>query len=351
MDPSYVRLFLYLGLALGVSFLCSLLESALLAVPRSQVALLVKRGKRSGKVLESMQARIDRPLAAILTLNTFAHTFGAAGVGAQALVIFGSRWVTLVSIVVTLLILVLSEIIPKTIGAQNAKRLAPLTAYLVQGMIWVAYPLVKPLEVLSRMLGKSREVDITREELVVVADMSEVAGVLQKRETSIIRNILRLDRIKIMDVMTPRVVVFMLHESATVDEVLAEHSLLRFSRIVVYGETPDEITGVVLRLDILNAARESRGGTRIAELMKPIHAIPEVASVADALEQFIARGEQIFLAVDEYGGTAGIITLEDAVETLLGAEIVDETDSVMDMRELARELAERRRRMQKRAGA
>lgn len=345
VDPRYVLLFFYLALALGVSFLCSLMESALLSVPRSHVALLVRRGKRSGRLLDRMLRRIDRPLAAILTLNTFAHTFGAAGVGAQALAIFGKVWVSLTSIVVTLLILVVSEIIPKTLGAVHAKRLAPATAYIVQSLIWLALPLVKPLEALSRALGKSSGADMTREELEVAAEVSALSGILEERESSVIRNLLQLRRIKIMDVMTPRVVVFLLRRTKSVEEVLQDRGLIPFSRIPVYGETPDEITGVVLRIDILQCWHREERQTLLAALEKPIHAIPEVASVADALEQFIARRAQIFLAVDEYGGTAGIITLEDAIETLLGVEIVDETDSVDDMRKLARELAERRRRV------
>ncbi len=336
-------LFLYLSLAIGVSFLCSLVEAGILSVRKPQVMVLVNEGKRSGRMLEVMQDNIERPLAAILTLNTFAHTFGAAGVGAESLKIFGDNWVALISVVVTLAILVCSEIIPKTLGAVYANPLAGFTAYTVQGMIWLAWPLVIVLEAMSRRLRGTHEATMTREEIEVVADLGQETGALHARESGVIRNLLQLNRIRVEDVMTPRPVVFQLSKDMTIGEFVDEHESVPFSRILIRGESIDEVIGVVLQRDLHKAGREGRPTARVERFAKPIHAVPMTATVAQAMDQFITRQEHIFLAVDEYGGTAGIITLEDVIETLLGVEIVDETDSVEDMRKLARELAERRR--------
>lgn len=345
-DGSPTLLFIYLTLAIGVSFLCSLVEAGILSVRKPQVLVLVNEGKRSGRLLEAMQLNIERPLAAILTLNTFAHTFGAAGVGAESQKIFGTG-VAIISVGVTLAILVFSEIIPKTLGAVYANPLAGFTAYTVQGMIWLAWPLVVVLEMMSkRMRGSSAET-ITREEIAVVADLGQETGALHERESGVIRNLLQLDRIRVEDVMTPRPVVFLLGKDSTVGEFVEQHESVPFSRIPIRGESIDEIVGVVLQRDLHQAGRDGRQLARVETFVKPIHAVPMTASVAAAMEQFIARQEHIFLVVDEYGGTAGIITLEDVIETLLGVEIVDETDSVEDMRKLARELAERRRRREK----
>jgi len=343
-SSEYWLLFFYLALALGVSFLCSLVEAVVLSVPRTHVTVGLRENRRSGRLLHEMKKNIDRPLAAILTLNTVAHTFGATGVGAQALTIFGSKWVAATSVVLTFLVLILSEIIPKTLGAVHAKKIAPAAAYIIQGMLVITWPLVVVLNTLSRLLGSSHSTGPTREEIAVVADMAEDAGVLQARESRVIRNILQLGKIKIQDVMTPRSVTFMVRKDATVEQVMERHNPLPFSRVPIYGETTDDIVAVVLRNSLQEAWRSRRKKLRLEELSVPLHAVPEVASVASALESFILRQEHIFLVVDEFGGTAGIITLEDAVETLLGVEIVDETDSVEDMRQLAREAMDRRRR-------
>jgi CBS domain containing-hemolysin-like protein len=343
VEASIAPLFVYLLLALSVSFLCSLVEAGLLSVRRSQISVLVEAGRPSGRLLESMKEQIDRPLAAILTLNTVAHTFGAAGVGAQAQRIFGEYWIALISAAVTLLILVLSEIVPKTLGAVKARTLAPFTAYTVQAMIWITLPLIYLLDAVARLIGSRRAPPVSREEVAATAALGRAAGTLDERESVVIRNVLRLDQVRVEDVMTPRSVVFMLKKDLTVEEVIKTHAL-PFSRIPIYGESPDQITGLVLRHGLLEAWHQGRGGERLEKLSRPIAAIPEVATVEAALEQFLQRQEHILLAVDEFGGTAGVITLEDAVETLLGVEIVDETDTASDMRQLARERAETRRR-------
>jgi len=313
MFTPQVLLVLYLLLALGVSFFCSLTESGLLSLSRSRVATMVKDGRPTGRMLERMKDNIERPLAAILTLNTIAHTIGAAGVGAQAYVVFGSEWLALTSGVLTVLILVFSEIIPKTLGVVYAGRLAPFTAYAITGMIYMSYPLVIVFQALSRRLGRGGEQKLTREDFAVIAELGQTEGALHEREYRVIQNVLRLRKVRVGEVMTPRTVVFMLQKELTVQQA----------------------HGVVLRHALSETLRKGNGDWAVGRIATPIHAVPETAPLDQVLDEFIRRKSQLFLAVDEHGGTAGIITLEDAIETLLGAEIMDETDQVADMRKLA----------------
>jgi len=311
----WFMLVFYLALALGVSFLCSLLEAGILSLPTSQVEVLAQSGNKSGVRLKEMKNNIDRPLAAILTLNTIAHTIGAAGTGAQILKIFGNQWVALGSVVITVLILVLSEIIPKSLGAAYAKKLAPFTALAIQGMIWITLPVIIPLQWISKALGGGHGAALTRAEIAVTAELGGDAGVLKPAESRVIRNVLGLGQIPVHDVMTPRPVVFMLPKSMTVAETLAEHPNVRFSRIPLHDGDVDHLVGHV----------------------------DENENVAKVLERMTARQEHLVAVKDEFGGTSGLATLEDCIETLLGVEIVDETDSVEDMREAARALMARRR--------
>lgn len=338
-------LFLFLSLALIVSFFCSLLESVILSVSHAFIALLIKEGKKSGKILREMKKNIDPPLAAILTLNTVANTVGAAGVGAQTYFLFGSKWVAVSSAVLTVLILVCSEIIPKTIGAAHWKRLAPVSAYVLKGLILVLYPVVKALEGISGFVSpESAQSHITREEMIALAEIGEDEGILLRKEARIIQNLLLLNTIRTEDIMTPRSVVLAFQKEETVGEVVSEHSPINFSRIPVYGENRDDIKGVVFTNELLETYYTGREKKSIEHLMKPLFAVPGSKSIADLLDEFINRREHIFQVVDEYGGTAGIVTLEDAIETLLGVEIVDELDSVEDMRAFALERWKRRRK-------
>jgi len=338
-------LFTFLFLALGVSFLCSLLEAVLLSVSHAHIALMIKNGRRSGRVLKRMKKDIDHPLAAILTLNTVANTVGAAGVGAQTYHLFGSRWVAVSSAALTILILVCSEIIPKTLGAAHWRKLAPAAAYLLSGLIVILYPAVRVLESISGFVaGESDSGHVSREEMMALAEVGGDEGILQRKEASIIRNLLLLREIYTKDIMTPRAVVLAFQKDRTVKEVVREHAPINFSRIPVFGESRDDVRGVVFRNELLEAFYTGKGSERIEKFMKPLHAVPETKTIADLLDEFIGRREHMFLVVDEYGGTAGIVTLEDAIETLLGAEIVDELDSVEDMRAFALEVWNKRRK-------
>jgi len=345
-DPSptaWLLLAAYAALALGVSFLCSMLEASLLSLPRSHVELLVQQRKTVGPLLQRMKDGLDRPLAAILTLNTIAHTIGAAGVGAQVLKIFGSAWVFAGSIIITLAILYLSEIIPKGLGATFAKPLAPFTARTIQFLEWATAPFVWLASAIGKVFGGMESSDVTRAEVGVYAAMGEAAGELNPRESRVIRNLLRLRDIPASDVMTPRSVVFMLQADATAGDAVQQHSPIRFTRIPLYHQTSDDIQGFVLRKHILEAVNDNHPDRPLRDLAQPLHAVRDTTSVSDALDRMITGQQHMLLCQDEFGQTDGLVTLEDCLETLLGVEIVDETDSVEDMRSLARKRAATRR--------
>jgi len=334
-----ILLWAYLLFALGVSFLCSLLEAALLSLPKSHIAALVERGDPTGERLRRMKDDIDQPLAAILTLNTFAHTLGAAGVGAQAAHLWGDAWVGVVSFVVTLLILIGSEIIPKTLGAVHAKRLAPFVAWTTGWLMRALKPIVVVCNRISVLVsGHSQKTAgrLSREEMRGLAGLAVEEGALDHSEAEVLRNLVTMDRVKVEEIMTPRTVVYTLPAEMSVREV-SELEPPRFSRIPVVRGSLDDIAGVVHRREIYRALAEGRGEKTMGELARPLHATPEAAALPKVLRRFIERREHLFLVVDEYGSAAGIVTLEDVLETLLGMEIVDETDDVADMQKLARE--------------
>lgn len=338
-------LIVYAVLALGVSFLCSLLEASLLSIPNGYVALLVERGVPAGRTLDRMKSHLDRPLSAILTLNTVAHTVGAAGVGAEATYLFGHHVIGAVSAVMTLLILVFSEIIPKTLGAAYAKSLARFTANVTRLLMLITYPLVVALEAMSRVVGYRREQEVqARGEVLAAVRLARQAGTLDAREYRIVSNVLSLRHIRLSEILTPRTVVFALPAEQTVSQVLEAHTVLRYARIPVYRESLDDVLGYVTRFDVYEHHQAGRGDRPLSDLVKPLRVMPEQASVADTLDVMLKSSEHMLLVVDEYGGLEGIATLEDAIETLLGTEIVDETDAAADLQDLARRRANARRR-------
>jgi len=327
-----------------VSFICSLLEAIMLSITHTHIILLIQQGRRSGQIYQRLKARIDRPLAAILTLNTVANTVGAAGVGAQALSLYGSKWVAVASGALTFCILVLSEIIPKTLGAVYWKQLSIPAAYLTQILVTGLYPIVVILEAVSKFIASGSEgVKITREEVIASAEISKAGGELFRREEHIIKNLLKLNNVYASDVLTPRHVVFALQKDITVDDVMKQSGPLHFSRIPVVNQGLDDIIGIVYRWELRELFIAGKADTRLEDIVHPLHVIPASKSVSEILEEFIIRKEHLFQVVDEYGGTAGIVTLEDVIETLLGVEIVDELDNVEDMQEYARQLGSKRR--------
>jgi len=328
----------YFLTALFVSFLCSLLESVLLSLSIAHVSVIEKEGGSSGKLMAELKENINKPLAAILTVNTIANTIGAAGVGAQTLLIFGNEWVAISSGILTLCILIFSEIIPKTIGAIYSKSLVPFTAYTIRVLMFIAWPFVILSETMSQFIHKGEnggESKASREELLAMAEISEDEGSIDEQEGDIIENLMKLDDMPVEDIMTPRSVIFALKEGDTVGTVVEEHSPIAFSRIPIYEKDLDNIVGIVNRYDLVNKQAEDKFNVIMNQIMKPIESVLEKSSVSDVLDLFVKRRQQMFLVKDEFGTTTGLITLEDAIETLLGVEIVDEHDHVVDMRKLA----------------
>lgn len=331
-------LLLYAVLALGVSFLCSILEAVLLSTTPSFVAAQAKAGSVTGERLQYYKDDIDRPLSAILSLNTIAHTVGAVGVGAQAAIVFGDGLVALTSAVLTFLVLVLSEIIPKTLGAVYWRQLSPVMVRVLPPVIWSMWPLVQLSRGLSRLLSSGKdEASVRRDELTALADLGTKEGVFEVEESRILHNLLRFSSLRVRDVMTPRTVVVTLPQDQTVGEVIETHDSFRFSRLPVHDETREDITGFVLKDDILLRAAQEHYDEPLEALRRDLEVVPESLPLLDLFERLLDQSAHIALVVDEYGGMAGIVTLEDVVETLLGLEIVDEVDSVDDMQKLARE--------------
>lgn len=328
-------LVLYLVVALGISFLCSLLEAVILSVTQTHIALLIKTNHRSGRLLKRMKDNVDRSLSGILTLNTMAHTIGAAGVGSESQKLFGDEKIALTSGLLTFLILFLSEIIPKTVGVTYWRRLAPPSAYLIQLLIWITFPLVLFFEFISKFITHTAPwlPRMSRDEMIVAAELGQSEGTLVEKETRIIRNLLGLNRIYVSDVMTPKKEVFAFQATQTVGEVMEKHGHESYSRVPVYGKNLDDVVGMVLRFHIFNADSDGHSNLPMEVLMQPIHKVRGSQTLARILDEFIQRHEHMFLVIDERGNTIGIITLEDAIETLLGVEIEDEIDSVEKTRE------------------
>jgi len=330
------RLFFYFFAVLGISFLCSLLESFILSVTHAHISLVSKDRPALGKKLSHFKENINQPLSAILSLNTIANTVGAASVGAITLVEFGSNWVAIMSGILTLCILIFSEIIPKTVGALYWKKILVPATFAVQVLIIMTYPLVVFLEFLSKWLAKAENEDkVSREEVIAMAELGEDEGTIEESESTVIENVLMLDDISVEEVLTPRSVIFAVNKTNSVREVLDKYNDIEFSRIPVYEDGLDNIIGIVRRHVLLKSKAEDQFDVTMGELAKPIHAVEENDSVGDVLDEFVKRREHLFMVKDQFGQVAGLVTLEDAIETLLGVEIVDETDSVVDMRKLA----------------
>ena len=330
-------LFLFLFGAMAISVLCSLLESVLMTTPISYITMREEEGYKYAPLFLKFKTDTDKPLAAILSLNTIANTIGAAGVGRQATLVFGSEWFGLVSAIMTLLILVFSEIIPKSIGTSHWKGLMWL-AVVMQALVYIMYPIVWLLGLFRRTISDDQpDTTISREEVSAMANIGEEEGVIDNTENKVIQNIMKLDDIKAYDVMTPRVVAATAPETMTLKRFYKEEELSHYSRIPVYGETPENITGYILRYDALNLLAEDKFDTKLGSIKRPIAAFNEETSVSDIWEALLKSKDQIALIIDDYGSFQGLITLEDIIETILGMEIIDESDTVTDMQQFARE--------------
>ncbi|MCP5003481.1 MAG: DUF21 domain-containing protein [Planctomycetes bacterium] len=331
-------LVLYFSLAIGVSFLCSILEAVLLSVNVSYISVLEKEKPKVGKLLKTLKTDMNKSIASILVLNTVANTLGAAGVGAQAGRIFDSSFVFYVSVALVFSILFFSEIIPKTIGALYWRKLAPMSAYFIKFFLYITYPIVLMTLFVTNRISKGKEdvYALTRAELLESTFLSEDEGIIDQKESDVIENVLHMEQIKVKEILTPKTVMFAVDGSKKVKDILSEKDVFSFSRMPVYDGTIDNVTGLVLAKKLFLQAFKNNNIT-IDEIKKDIFKINENIPVPKVLDLFIKKKDHMFLVVDGYDQTEGIVTLEDCIETLLGVEIVDESDNVEDMRQLAKQ--------------
>ncbi len=325
-------------LAILISSYCSLAEAVLYSVPWSYIESLRKSGKKSGELLYKLRNDVDEPITAILTLNTVAHTVGAAVAGAAAAKVFGENSVFIFSIVFTILILILSEIIPKTIGVLYNRSFSVFLAVPLRLLVVIFYPLIKSTSFIVDFLGKNKAVgpDTSEEDLRALASLTRKSGVLKQFEERYINNILTLDSKTVREVMTPRTVIFSLPQDKSVSEVWDEKNIWPYSRVPVYeNQDPEEVIGIVYRREVLESLAEGKGDMQLKELMKPAHFTLESLTLDRVLVKFLGSRIHLAVVLDEYGGLSGLITLEDILEEILGREIIDETDQVANMRELA----------------
>jgi CBS domain containing-hemolysin-like protein len=312
-------LLVYLFLALGISFLCSIMESVLLSTSMPFIQNKASSGKKLALLLKSYKKGIDRPLSAILSLNTVAHTVGAAGVGAEAVKVFGEVYFGIVSAILTLMILVFTEIIPKTIGALYWRDLALLSARIIQIMIVITYPLVIISEVITRFISRNKKPQsVSREEIALMTNVGEEEGIFEEHESKVINNMIRLNTIRLKEIMTPRTVMTAADENTSLIDFYQDKKFLVYSRIPIYSENIDNIRGYVLKDAVLSKLAEDRHNMQLKELNRPFIVAYENSTVPKLFEQMLYKKEHIALIVDEYGGTSGLVTMEDVIETLLG---------------------------------
>lgn len=337
-------LIIYVFVALGFSFLCSVAEAVILSVSSAYISVSMKNGNRSGVLLHSLTEDINKPLSAILTLNTIAHTMGAAGAGAQAAVVFGDAYLGLASAVLTLLILVFSEIIPKTLGATFWRQLAPATAYFLKYLVLLLYPFVRMSHFLTRGFAEDSPLKgLSRGELHAMAELSHKEGQLAEQEASILQSLLSIQDLKIKEAMTHRTVVFKVSEQLTVETYFHKHINQEFSRIPIFeDDDPEKVSGYVLKSDLLIAQARGNGDKLLSNYRRDMVAVLSSMPLFETFKHFHNNRVHMLLIVDEYGGMEGILTMEDLFESLLGIQIVDEKDKNISMKKLARLMQKRR---------
>ena len=331
-------LIVYFLIALLFSFLCSLIESVILSITPSYITKKLQEGKDYAVWLKKYKDNIDRPLAAILTLNTFAHTVGAAGVGAQAQLIWGDEYLTVISIILTLLILFFSEIIPKTIGANFWMQLSKFTVITLRILMKILYPFVLISQSITKVFNiNKRKSVLSRADFSAMAELAEEEGVLGPGESQIIQNIAHFDQIKVRDIMTPRTVVFAADENTTIDNFYTDNPDFVFSRVPLFSRNIDQINSYILKDELLIKVIEGQKDQALKTIRREILNVYQNLPIPQLYKMLISKNEHIALVIDEYGGTSGIVTLEDVIETILGLEIIDETDNIEDLQKTARQ--------------
>jgi len=329
--------------AVSISSFCSLTEAALYAVPWSSIERLREDGRRSGELLHEMRSHVDKPIAAVLTLNTLVNSGGSVVAGMMAASVLGPEYMSVFVVFFCFLILIFGEIIPKTLGVIHAKSLAPLLAMPLHLLTRFFTPFIWCLGVINRLLlpKKSQHALATEADIMAIVSLSRKEGVIRPAEEAIIGNILELDQKRVHDIMTPRTVVFSLPVTMALEEAYATHGLWNFSRIPLYAENNEDLVGIVSRRTLGQHVALGEAKRTLGEVMRPIHFVLENLPLHELLKKFLNSRMHLFAVLDEFGGLAGVVSLEDVLEEILGQEIVDESDPAADLQEVARQ----RRRM------
>lgn len=347
-------LIIFFVFSISISFLCSLWEAVLLSITPSHSKGLIQDGNKTGRIVEDLKKDIDRPLSAILTLNTTAHTVGAMGVGSQAGKLWGTNYIdilgfnlsyeSIVATLMTLAILIFSEIIPKTLGANNWKALTGFTANSLRLLIIVLMPLVWMSQLITRSLKKNKdEAVLTRSDFKAMAVSVEESGELQKSEFKIIKNLLGFEELTAADIMTPRTVMVMAEENETIQNYYnSVNKQMPYSRIPLYSESHDNVTGQLLKDDLLQQLVEGNGHKKLKDIKRPITAVLKGLTLPFLFEKLVQKNNHQSIVVDEYGMIQGLVTMEDLIETLFGREIMDESDNITDLQAYAREQWEKK---------
>lgn len=339
-------MFTYLIGALAISFMCSILEAVLLSTPMSFITMKEEQGVKTAARLKEFKSNVDRPVAAILSLNTIAHTIGAAGVGAEAVKIWGQEAFGIISAILTLLILVLSEIIPKTVGASYWRSLAMPTTKIIQWLIYITYPLVLLSELITKVFSPKEQPTISREEVSAMVTVGTEEGVFEAEENKMIQSFIKIVNVTAKEIMTPNLVVEAAQQDATLREFYNNRKEWDYSRIPIYNDNRDYITGYVLRATVLERLAEDKFNITLKEIKRPILTFMENEAVSNIWEKMLEKKEHISVITDEYGCMRGLVTMEDVIETMLGVEIIDENDDTADLQVLAREKWQRLRKQQ-----
>jgi len=324
--------------AIIISAGCSLFEAVLYSVPLRHIETMIQEGRRGGKIFKELRGNVEKPITAILSLNTIANTAGAAVAGAAATAVFGHQWLVYFSVCFTLAILIFSEVVPKTAGVVYGRSLVPFVAFPLQTLVRIMTPAVWLCSHITGLVARNKtQESVSSDELRTMARLSLQTGGIKQYQESVIDNILSLDTGTVKSVMTPRTVVFSLSEHITLEEACRQSSGWEHSRFPVYDKDVEDIVGVVLTKELFIAFGEGKKSTPLTELMMPVHFVVETAKLSNVLMEFMESRQKLFVVLDEYGGISGIISLEDILEEILGREIIDESDQVADKRKLARE--------------
>ena len=324
--------------SMSISAICSIFEAVLYSVPIRHIESLERSGSASAKVLKKLRMNVDRPITAILSLNTIATTAGATIAGAVAMSVFGESWMIIFSICFTFAMLLFSEIMPKTIGLVYNNALMPLASYGINFLVIMMSPLIRVITILTNIISRNNKTEevVTDEELIMLAGLSRSSGAIALYQEKTIEGVLTFAKKSVKDVMTPRTVIFSRQADMSLDEAAKSTDKWEHSRFPVWDKDQEDIIGIAFTKDVFMSIASGHGNLKLRDLLRPVHFVAETAPLSKIFREFLDTRQHLFVVIDEYGGLSGIITLEDVLEEMLGREIMDESDQVADKREFAK---------------